>query len=109
MYVTVVELPEYLKRVDKLLSQRERDKLVYFLSTRPKAGVLLQGTGGIRKLRWTREGKGKSGGVRVIYFFYNENIPLFLLTIFAKGEMADLNKTEKNELAKLSKILKDNY
>ena len=109
MYITIVELPEYLKRVEKLLNQNERDKLTYYLSIRPKAGVLIQGTGGIRKLRWAPRGKGKSGGVRVIYFFYNEEMPLFLLTIFSKSEMTDLTKTEKNELAKLTKVLKDNY
>mgnify|MGYP003913322995 CR=1 FL=1 len=98
-----------MSRAEKLLTQNERDKLLYFLSTHPKAGTLIQGTGGIRKLRWAREGRGKSGSVRVIYFFYNENIPLFLLTIFAKGEMSDLSKSERNELSKFVKILISSY
>ena len=46
----------------------------------------MTGTGGIRKLRWSAQGKGKSGGVRVIYYYYNKSIPLFLLTVFGKGE-----------------------
>lgn len=65
----------------------------------------MQGTGGVRKLRWSRQSAGKSGGVRVIYYFHNEQIPLYLLTIFAKGEKANLNKAERNELAKLVRLL----
>ena len=109
MQITIVELPEYLKRVEKLLKENEREDLLYYLSTNPKAGTLIQGTGGIRKLRWTSKGKGKSGGARVIYFFYNETIPLFLLTIFGKNEKANLSKAERNELSKLVKELTDNY
>ena len=69
----------------------------------------MTGTGGIRKLRWSAQGKGKSGGVRVIYYYYNKSIPLFLLTVFGKGEKANLSKAESNELAKLTKLLKDSY
>jgi hypothetical protein len=69
----------------------------------------MQGTGGVRKLRWSAHGKGKSGGVRVIYYFHNEMIPLFLLSLFGKGEKANLTKGERNELAKLTSILIKNY
>jgi len=83
--------------------------LLYYLSSNPKAGTLIQGTGGIRKLRWALKGKGKSCGSRVIYFFYNETIPLFLMTIFTKNEKINLSKAERNELAKLVKELIKNY
>ena len=109
MLITVVELPEYIKRANKILSQNERDDLLYYLSSNPKAGNLVQETGGIRKLRWASKGKGKSGGSRAIYFYYNETIPLFLLTIFGKNEKANLSKSERNELAKLAKELVKNY
>jgi len=69
----------------------------------------MQGTGGIRKLRWSAQGKGKSGGVRIIYYFHNKSMPLFLLTLFAKGEKSNLSKSERNELAKLTNLLIDNY
>ncbi|MFQ5639293.1 MAG: type II toxin-antitoxin system RelE/ParE family toxin [bacterium] len=69
----------------------------------------MPGTGGVRKLRWSRKGRGKRGGVRVIYFFYDEEMPLFLLTIFGKGEKKNLSKAERNELAKLVKILIKTY
>ncbi|MCI0653125.1 MAG: type II toxin-antitoxin system RelE/ParE family toxin [Methylococcaceae bacterium] len=65
----------------------------------------MQGTGGIRKFRWSRQSTGKSGGVRVIYYCHNKQMPLYLLTVFGKGEKANLNKTERNELAKLVRLL----
>lgn len=109
MLITVVELPEFIKRAAKLLTKGERDELLYYLSSNPKSGSLLQGTGGIRKVRWALKSKGKSGGARIIYFFYNETIPLFLLTIFSKNEKINLTKSERNELAKLVKELIKSY
>jgi hypothetical protein len=67
--------------------------------------VLIAGTGGVRKLRWAREGMGKSGGVRVIYYFHSERLPLYLLTVFGKNEKANLTKAEANALSKLVKLL----
>lgn len=55
----------------------------------------------MRKLRWARDSRGKSGGVRVIYYFHNEPMPLYLLTMFAKIECANLSKAERNALAGL--------
>ena len=109
MLITIVELPEFIKRVAKILTKEEKDELLYYLSSNPKSGTLMQGTGGIRKLRWASKGKGKSGGSRIIYFFYNENIPLFLLTIFGKNEKVNLSKAERTELAKLVKELIKSY
>ncbi|MCF8241416.1 MAG: type II toxin-antitoxin system RelE/ParE family toxin [Melioribacteraceae bacterium] len=109
MLITLVELPEYIKRAEKILTKDERNELLFYLSARPKSGSIIQGTGGIRKFRWASKGKGKSGGSRVIYFFYNETIPLFLLTIFSKNEKMDLSKSERNDLAKLVKELVKNY
>lgn len=106
---TIVELPEFLKRSEKLLKDSERQSIINYLSSHPAAGDIMQGTGGIRKLRWSAQEKGKSGGVRVIYYYHNECIPLFLLTIFAKGEKANLTKGERNELAKFTTLLVKNY
>ena len=69
----------------------------------------MQGTGGIRKLRWSAHGKGKSGGVRVIYYYHDGTMPLFLLTMFSKGEKANLSKAERNELAKFTNLLLKRY
>ena len=69
----------------------------------------MQGTGGIRKLRWAKNSKGKSGGVRVIYYFHNDSMPLFLLSLFGKNEKANLSHSECNLLAKFISTLVKNY
>lgn len=107
--ITVVELPEFIRRSRKLLTDDELRDLINHLATRPTADVLMQGTGGLRKIRWKREVTGKSSGVRVIYYFYNEQYPLFLLTIFGKSEKANLSQAERNELAKLTRLLIKSY
>lgn len=107
--LTIVELAEFIRRSKKLLTGEEVSNLINYLATHPTAGVLIQGTGGIRKLRWKREGTGKSSGVRVIYYFYNEQYPLFLLTIFGKSEKVNLSEAERNELSKLTHILIKSY
>ena len=103
--LTVAELPEFIRAADKLLLESERQHVIRYLADNPKAGDLMEGTGGVRKLRWGRGGHGKSGGVRVIYYFHDDSMPLYLLTLFAKGEQANLSKAERNDLAGLVKIL----
>lgn len=104
-YLTVAELPEFIRTAQKLLTDIERQVIILYLAEHPKMGDLMEGTGGVRKLRWGRGSQGKSGGVRVIYYFYDEAMPLYLLTLFAKGEQSNLSKAERNELADLVKIL----
>ena len=86
----IVELPEFLKISEKLFSESERFGVINDLAVHPASGDIMQGTGGIRKLRWSAHGKGKSAGVRIVYYFYNESMPLFLLTLFGKGEKSNL-------------------
>lgn len=102
---TVAESPEYIRKAEKLLSDDERRDVLNYLADHPKSGDLMEGTGGVRKLRWSRGSRGKSGGVRVIYYFHDESIPLYLLTLFAKNERANLSKAERNELADLVGLL----
>ena len=54
--ITVAEVPEYIRRADKLLSSEERRDVIEYLAAHPKAGDLMEGTGGVRKLRWGRGG-----------------------------------------------------
>jgi hypothetical protein len=102
---TVAETPEYVRRAEKLLSDDERRDVLQYLAAHPRTGDLMEGTGGVRKLRWARGGRGKSGGVRVIYYFHCDAMPLYLLTLFAKNERANLSKAERNALADLVGIL----
>lgn len=106
---TIVELPEFQKRASNLLKDDEKASIINYLAAHPQSGDLMQGTGGIRKLRWSAQGKGKSGGVRVIYYYHSLTVPLFLLTVFGKGEKANLSKAERNDLAKFTNLLVKKY
>lgn len=107
--VTVVETPEFLRRVEKLLDDEEREALIGFLAANPTAGDLIPGTGGVRKLRWGLEGRGKRGGARAIHFFHSARLPLFLLTAFAKNEQANVSRAEQNSFRALTKLLVETY
>ncbi len=106
---TIVELPEFIRRSDKLLTHTEKSSIINYLALHPASGAVMQGTGGIRKLRWSAQGRGKSGGVRVIYYYHNKTVPLFLLTVFGKGEKANLTKQERNDLAAITTLIVKNY
>jgi hypothetical protein len=106
---TIVELPEFQKKAGSLLDADAKLRIINYLAFHPLAGDLMQGTGGIRKLRWSAHGRGKSGGARVIYYYHNGSTPLFLLTMFGKGEKSSLSRAERNELARFTGLLVKNY
>ncbi len=98
---TVVENPEFHRRVRRILTDAEQNELIGYLAANPDAGDPMPGTGGARKLRWEALGKDKRGGARVITFYSGAPVPVFLLTIFGKGEKVNLTKAERNELRKV--------
>ena len=83
--------------------------IVDLLARDPESGDVIVGTGGCRKLRFGKASKGKSGGVRIITFFSGTDLPLFLITLFAKSERSDLSKAEANALAIMTKRLAETY
>ena len=103
--ITVAETEPFQRKVSRLLTEDEKADLITYLSAFPNSGMLIQGTGGIRKLRWARSGRGKSGGVRVIYYFHDFEMPLYLLTLFGKNEETNLSRAERNILSKAVKRL----
>ncbi|MCJ2012140.1 type II toxin-antitoxin system RelE/ParE family toxin [Methylobacterium sp. J-076] len=103
--VCVVETPEFLSATRRLMGDEERALLVDYLAYNPTAGDLIQGTGGLRKVRWGLEARGKSGGARVIYFFHDPGMPLFALTAYAKSEKADLSQQDRNDFKRLTSLL----
>ncbi len=107
--ITVVELDEFLAATRKLMNNEERAELVEYLSYHPTAGVVIQGTGGVRKLRWGLEGRGKRGGARVIYFFHDMDMLLYILEAYAKNERTDLTQSERNELRQVTKLIVESY
>ena len=107
--MTVVETPFFLRKAASLLDEEERSELVVFLGANPETGNVIPETGGVRKLRWAAQGKGKRGGVRVIYYFQSGRFPLFLLTVYAKNQKANLTKAERNEIKNLIPLLVRDY
>ena len=103
--VTVVETPEFLSATRKLLNEEERAQLVDFLAMNPDAGDLIAGTGGVRKVRWALPDRGKRGGARVIYFYYDAGMPLFALTAYAKNERSDVSQQDRNDFKRFTSQL----
>jgi hypothetical protein len=91
------------------MSDDEINEVVEYLAANPAAGDEIQGTGGCRKVRFAGRGKGKSGGYRTITFYSGERMPVFLVTVFGKGEKADLTAAERNALKMLTKELVAEY
>ena len=86
---------------EKCLSNDEREEFIEYIARNPTAGVVIAGTGGVRKIRWGAAGRGKRGGVRIIYYHHSERIPLFLLTVYAKAHKTDLSPAEKAAMRRL--------
>jgi mRNA-degrading endonuclease RelE of RelBE toxin-antitoxin system len=107
---TVIETEIYLRDAKAVgLSEQERTAIVNFLAMNPDAGEEIKGTGGARKIRFAGKGKGKRGGYRVISFYSGDDIPVFILNVFAKNEKTDLTKSERNDLKVMLAALADRF
>jgi hypothetical protein len=96
---TIIETPAFLASArDEGISDDERAAMVSYISGNPTAGEIMPGTGGARKLRFAGRGKGKSGGYRIVTFFADTDMPVFLLDVYSKDSQANLTKAERNEL-----------
>jgi hypothetical protein len=100
-------MDEFLAATKKLMDDQERAEVVKYLAFNPTAGDLIPGTGGVRKIRWGLEGRGKRGGARLIYFFHDMEMPLYLLDAYAKNERTNLTKAECNELRQVVEQIVD--
>jgi hypothetical protein len=107
--MTVVETVRFLKDVRPMMSDSQREELVATLGANPEAGDLIPETGGVRKIRWALAGRGKRGGARVIYYYHNERLPVFLLAAYGKNEKANLGKSERNVMKRLIPALVAGY
>lgn len=103
---TVAETPTFTRQADKLFSEDERRELIDLLSENPVAGDLIPGTGGVRKLRFAASGRGKRGGARVIYYYLDETMPIYLLLVYGKSARTDLTPDEKRAVSALVAALK---
>lgn len=105
---TFIEVPLFTRRWKEIgLTDKELQSLQIMLLKNPEAGSVMEGTGGIRKVRFPLKNRGKSGGVRVCYTDFTEYEIIYLITAFEKNEQENLTKEERNVLKKLVKALKD--
>jgi hypothetical protein len=103
---TVLETPQFVKNADRLLTGQQHFDLVTRIAADPLAAPEIPETGGVRKLRFGLGGKGKRGGARVIYYVFDEDHPIYLITMYGKGERANLTPAETRQMKQLTTALK---
>jgi len=107
---TVIETADYLQDAkDAGLSGDEMAAIIQIISSDPKAGDVMVGTGGARKLRFAASGTGKRGGVRTVHYFGGDDVPVFMLAVIKKGDRDNLSKAECNALRKELQVIADAY
>lgn len=107
---SVVETGAFLHDAKYIgMSEDERLDAVNTIAADPMIGEVMEGTGGVRKVRLAGRGKGKSGGYRIITYFGGDDVPVFLLAALSKGERANLTKAQRNELKAIVSTIADDY
>jgi hypothetical protein len=104
--ITVVEMPQFLRQAEDVWTEAEREEFVDYIARNPEAGDVIPDTSGVRKVRWRRQGMGKRGGARVIYFYYDPTTPLYLLMVYAKAVREDVAPGAKKALAEFAARIK---
>lgn len=104
--LTVVETSAFARRAEKLLSMEEHEELLFYLALHPESGGEIPGTGGVRKVRYAAKGKGKSGGIRVVYYFFDEENPIYAIFLYGKNEQANLTPEQKKAVTAFTATLK---
>lgn len=98
VFIETIIFTKYLR---DYLEDDEYRELQSSLIEQPDAGDLIQGTGGLRKLRWSLKNRGKRSGIRVIYYWQLSEDQIYLFTLYAKNEMSDLSSDDKKALKKM--------
>jgi hypothetical protein len=95
-----IEAPAFTRHIHEYLDDLSYAALQQRLLANPHSGDVMPGTGGFRKMRWAdpRRGKGRRGGLRIIYFYFESEQQIWLMTLYGKGEAADLTPKEKKAL-----------
>lgn len=93
--ITVAETPTFMRQAHGIWSDEEREAFVDFIARHPEAGDVIPETGGVRKVRWGMQGRGKRSGTRVIYFFYDRSAPVYLLMVYAKAVSENISPEVK--------------
>ena len=108
-HVTFIETKVFSKRIVDLLDDIDLAEFQAALAQDPERGPLIQGAGGLRKIRWGRKGRGKSGGVRVMYLYLRIHGVVHLVFVFAKSESANLTPDEKQQLKQIVDAIRREY
>lgn len=103
--MVIIETSIFTRQIQKLLTDTEYQQLQLALVERPDLGTII-GSGGLRKVRWSISGRGKRGGVRVIYYWAVKQNRLLMLLVYAKSEQDDLSR---EQLQILKKIVEEEY
>ena len=106
---TLVPVGTFEAKARKLLGDSGFEDMLEFLARRPKAGRIIQGTGGLRKVRMARHSQGKQGGVRIIYYYHDDRKPILLLLIYAKANQENISAAQKAQLKKYVDELMDAF
>lgn len=96
-----IETTFFTKHLVEYLTDDEYSELQNYLVDRPNSGVIIQGTGGLRKLRWSSKNKSKRDGVRVIYYWQVSEDHLYMMTLYSKNEISNLSAADKKALKKI--------
>lgn len=107
--VAVVETESYMSTAERLLTDEERTAIVTMMAADPTQGDLMQGTGGLRKVRVPFSGRGKRGGGRLIAFFHDEGMPVFLLALYPKNVQADLTPDQRKAAKRMTDAIRAQY
>ena len=102
--LTVVESPIFQKLWPRYWDEDERAEFAFFIALNPEAGSVVRGSGGVRKVRWMRDGTGKSGGVRIVYLARTEAGEVYLLTMYAKSESENISLGTLKEIRRALEI-----
>lgn len=101
--MVIIETPTFTRRITKLMPDDDYQVLQTALQLNPQLEDLIRGGGGLRKVRWSRPGMGKRGGIRVIYYWDSPDSQLYLLLAYAKNERDNLTREQLSTLKKLVK------
>jgi len=99
--MVIIETPIFTKLINDLMSDDEYKDLQEALVSRPDRGAIITGSGGLRKVRWKLEGRGKSGGVRIIYYWMTSDDQLYMLMAYPKSEKENLTDKQVKVLKTL--------
>jgi hypothetical protein len=104
--MVIVETPIFTRRIQELISEDEYRLLQLHVVNKPDAGKIIQGSGGLRKLRWSASGRGKSGGIRVIYYWVVSDEIILFLYAYPKSKQGDLTS---DQLQQIRKVVEKEY